>query len=573
MQENIKRIKLQKVSAIALLCLFFAVFVGSIFCATILPFTSVSGVASADVANSGGKYNEIIAPMFAQKELGISFADETIDMSGVYGLFVNPYFDINSFDFPDIPFSEDDGYSITSILGITTDSSINPSRGISIHLSNFAELINMILVNSGVSAISFTGDVLSLSVSNCSDWDVYAQDNNRCGYMLIKCNDVDKQKLLSISVPNGDDVFGFIDILGLLGFYPTFSSCPLTYLASSNFAHTGTFTLNSYNKDVILSLSNFVSLTGKEFKVGDISQADYDKVVKERDDWKQMYDNLVNDMGFSTFNSVDLVSTRPDTISVGGMPILSSRASTATYDNVSYGGYWYYRSNVENAGSNRSYICEFDIGSTLVANSDIKLSYNAIFPYNGTFPDNTVVVLGLSNFGSASTSSNLKVHTLTITPSDFINGSIVVNVPFDVNFIAFDLCTLDSSTGALDRVALGVPNVTQGTYQGIFISNFVVYGRGANFNTVIENANKQGYNKGYQDGKTAGYDVGFHAGVKDQGDYTFTGLLGSVFDAPIVAFRGLFNFDVLGTNMQGFVLALLTLSVIVVIIKIALGGK
>ena len=48
MQDNIKRIKLQKVGAIALLCLFFAFFVGSIFCATILPFTDVNGVASAD---------------------------------------------------------------------------------------------------------------------------------------------------------------------------------------------------------------------------------------------------------------------------------------------------------------------------------------------------------------------------------------------------------------------------------------------------------------------------------------------------------------------------------------------
>ena len=146
-------------------------------------------------------------------------------------------------------------------------------------------------------------------------------------------------------------------------------------------------------------------------------------------------------------------------------------------------------------------------------------------------------------------------------------------MPFDVNYIAFELCTYDSSSGALDKLDLSLPNVTEGKYQGIFISNFVVSGRGANFNTVIENANKQGYNKGFQDGKTAGYDLGFHAGVKDNGDYTFMGLLGSVFDAPISAFRGLFDFEILGTNMQGFVLALLTLSVIFVIIKIALGGR
>lgn len=568
MQENKKTLKLQKIGTISLLCLLVVAFVGSIFCAMILPFANVNGVALAD-STSGGQYRQIIAPMFAQKDLGISFADTTVDMTGVYGLFINPYFDINTFDFP-VMTDTSEGYPSVPVLKITTDSSLNPPRVIQIQLLNFGDFINALFANFGLPSISFSGDVFALGLSNCLDWDMFPQDNNKCGYMLIKCNDVDKNKLSSLTI---DGVGSLYDLLGMIGYYPTFSSCPLTYLASSNFASTGSFTLNSYNKDVLLSLSNFVSLTGKEFKVGPISQEEYDTVVNERDDWKQMYDKLVNDMGFSTFNSVDLVSTKPDSISVGGMPILSSRATTATYNGVNYGGYWYYRSNVENAGSNRSYLCEFDVGSTLIANSDIKLTYNAIFPYNLATPDNVVVVLGLSNFGASSNASNYKEHIIVIKKEDFVNGSIVLNVPFDVNYIAFELCTYDSSSGALDKLDLSMPNVTDGNYQGIFISNFVVSGRGANFNTVIDNANKQGYNKGYQDGKTAGYDVGFQAGVKDNGDYTFMGLLGSVFDAPISAFRGLFNFEILGTNMQGFVLALLTLSVIVVIIKIALGGR
>ena len=568
MQENKKSLKLQKIGTIALLCLIVVAFVGSIFCAMILPFANVNGVAFAD-SNSGGKYNNIVSPMFAQKNLGISFADQTIDMTGVYGLFINPYFDINTFDFP-VMTDTSEGYPSIDILKITTDSSLNPPRVIQIQLLNFGDFINALFSSLGLTPISFSGDVFALGLSNCLDWDVFPQDNNKCSYMLIKCNDVDKEKLSTLNI---DGVGSFYDLLGMVGFYPTFSSCPLTYLASSNFASTGVFTLNSYNKDVLLSLSNFVSLTGKEFQIGSISQEEYNTVVSERDEWKGMYDKLVNDMGFSTFNSVDLVSTKPDSISVGGMPILSSRATTATYNGVNYGGYWYYRSNVENAGSNRSYLCEFDVGSTLIANSDIKLTYNAIFPYNLVTPDNVVVVLGLSNFGASSNASNYKEHIIVIKKEDFINGSIVVNVPFDVNYIAFELCTYDSSSGALDKLDLSMPNVTDGKYQGIFISNFVVSGRGANFNTVIDNANKQGYNKGFQDGKTAGYDVGFQAGVKDNGDYTFMGLLGSVFDAPISAFRGLFNFEILGTNMQGFVLALLTLSVIVVIIKIALGGR
>lgn len=81
------------------------------------------------------------------------------------------------------------------------------------------------------------------------------------------------------------------------------------------------------------------------------------------------------------------------------------------------------------------------------------------------------------------------------------------------------------------------------------------------------------YNSGFESGKTAGYNDGYNAGKDVSGNYTFLGLIGAVFDAPIEAFKGLFNFEILGTNMQGFVLALLTLSVIIVIIKFALGGK
>lgn len=81
------------------------------------------------------------------------------------------------------------------------------------------------------------------------------------------------------------------------------------------------------------------------------------------------------------------------------------------------------------------------------------------------------------------------------------------------------------------------------------------------------------YNSGYEQGKVAGYNDGYNAGKDVSDNYTFLGLIGAVFDAPIEAFKGLFNFEILGTNMQGFVLALLTLSVIIVIIKIALGGK
>ena len=88
-----------------------------------------------------------------------------------------------------------------------------------------------------------------------------------------------------------------------------------------------------------------------------------------------------------------------------------------------------------------------------------------------------------------------------------------------------------------------------------------------------ETIRQEGYNQGYQEGKVAGREVGYQEGVADQGDYTFMGLIGAVFDAPIQAFKGLLSFEVLGVDMTAFVSSLFGLAVILVIIKLILGGK
>ena len=83
----------------------------------------------------------------------------------------------------------------------------------------------------------------------------------------------------------------------------------------------------------------------------------------------------------------------------------------------------------------------------------------------------------------------------------------------------------------------------------------------------------QAYNDGFSNGRNAGYQQGFNAGVNDNNDYSFFGLIGAVFDAPISAFKGLLSFEVFGVDMTAFVSSLFALAIIVVIVKIALGGK
>jgi hypothetical protein len=84
--------------------------------------------------------------------------------------------------------------------------------------------------------------------------------------------------------------------------------------------------------------------------------------------------------------------------------------------------------------------------------------------------------------------------------------------------------------------------------------------------------NTQGYEAGYESGNADGYNTGYQEGLAANNDYTFLGLIGAVIDAPIQAFTGLFNFEIFDVNIKNLLLALFTASIIVVVIKFALGA-
>lgn len=279
---------------------------------------------------------------------------------------------------------------------------------------------------------------------------------------------------------------------------------------------------------------------------------------QQNDALQSQYTDLLNSMDFSVFNSVNLDTS----------PVYNSNykgdATQITVNGKSYSGYWYRRRNVE-SGSRRC-LTELNIGSTLLAGSEIKCTYDALYKYNGEVSEDIYVGLAFTEYGISGQYEESHFYQMFIPYSQWFNGSFIVNVPFNVNYIAFDL--FDSQF-----MQLGLNVGAGGLAEGLFISNFVVSGRGSNFKVAIDNAHKQGFDDGYQQGLTQGKDIGYAQGSKDQGDYTFLGLIGAVFDASISSFKGLLNFDVLGVNMSSFVLALFSLAVIVLIVKIALGGK
>lgn len=194
-------------------------------------------------------------------------------------------------------------------------------------------------------------------------------------------------------------------------------------------------------------------------------------------------------------------------------------------------------------------------------------------------------------------SSLTRINTFYNYPVFSCHVGIGSGVPW---YFAFDGFCLKSSSIPAGYASYGFiydstpSGLTDGSYHDVinFLSNCMSFGYRVSVNDSSGDFYNSGYNNGYLDakegfeeekssiynsgfesGKTAGYNEGYNAGKDVSGNYTFLGLFGAVFDAPIEAFKGLFNFEILGTNMQGFVLALLTLSVIIVIIKIALGGK
>lgn len=543
MQENNNQIKRSKAFNVIAICLLLVLFTSSVFLAVIAPvFTSL--VAFAD--------SETVDVTDLQSQASSDYTLQNIQSyTKLYGAFFNKSFTMSY----EQCVEKDTYFNIPNLQNpaINVVSSAVPSY------NNRSFSFN---------PIKFTNDFLALSQANFTlSSPVYGlyvvtrknSDDVGTGFCILIYNYVsDYNKLLSWEY--AESFLFSHSFLSLFDFesIPKSNDSSVTY---SDFVPS----VVGMTSDMLDFWSDFLYLSlpsiGGSFGV---PQEEYDKL-------KSQYDDLLNSMDFSTFNSVDLNSTKPLVQSSTMGNAIGSSAITANYNAVDYGGYWYFRNSVEKNPYSLA-LSEFDIGSTLLAGSDIKISYDALFPYNGTFADNVGVVLSFSNYGVYSTASNLKGQYVFIPASDFIGKEFIYNFDFDVNYIAFGVGTFDSSSNTYGDITLGY-DINSSVKQGVFISNFVVKGRGSNFSVAIDNANKQGYNKGYQEGKVAGETIGYQQGVKDQGDYTFMGLLGAVFDAPVQAFKGLLSFEVLGVDMTAFVSSLFALAVIVVIIKIALGGK
>lgn len=99
----------------------------------------------------------------------------------------------------------------------------------------------------------------------------------------------------------------------------------------------------------------------------------------------------------------------------------------------------------------------------------------------------------------------------------------------------------------------------------------------ASYNSVSNENFTNGYNQGYKEGEKNGYSNGYsnglNDGIKDNTIFNiFNGIL-NIAMVPVNFFLSIFNFEILGVNMAGFVSALLTISIIIFLLRLIKGSK
>lgn len=480
MQVNKKSIKLQKVGTFALLCFLVIAFVGSIFCAMILPFINVTGVSSADSILPSN------APYLSDLETGTS----------VYGLYV---------DISTIPI-----------------------------LDNFSSLSNSTI------SVSFLGEGDSIP----SELRLFCGDMSEPIYSLY---------------------FSYLNYSGASSYNNTFYPYGYNLLSNDGGEYSG-FGYYLFDRPFVYTTptdSNAIKLTQMVHAITTPLTFGWNPEV-----FATRFVTPTDSPSNTVFFNLDTMPKSPNI------------ADFETYSSGSISWYYY------------DYFQEYGTDGSMISANDVKTVGWHVSVHKEVSPPNTTI-LGYYVYLRIGRSD---IYSYYVSGSNFDTGAISdqkwlvsSNYTFgDMKLYKYDFSgstsyytLLPHEDGKARPVDLQFGESGWNSWLALFdLSNFVSLSNDVYINLGYQNAKlyydeliKTKSQESYLQGKNKGYELGLQDGKLQGGNYTFTSLLGAVFDAPIEAFRGLFNFEILGTNMQGFVLALLTLSVIIIVIRIALGGK
>lgn len=88
----------------------------------------------------------------------------------------------------------------------------------------------------------------------------------------------------------------------------------------------------------------------------------------------------------------------------------------------------------------------------------------------------------------------------------------------------------------------------------------------------FNNGYDEGYSGGYDEGYSGGYDEGYNVAINRPSNKSFEGLVFALFDTPIHIMSSLFSLEILGVNLWSFIVAIFSIMLVVVIIRLITGG-
>lgn len=171
-------------------------------------------------------------------------------------------------------------------------------------------------------------------------------------------------------------------------------------------------------------------------------------------------------------------------------------------------------------------LAHVEVNSYIYVGNDYLSYYNEIkYPYQNGY-------LTVDNRGA--------LDDYTINGS-YANTSLMHQVKFDTSQLESQLMNLVASEGYQDGYSVGY---------------------------------SEGYGSGASDGYAEGYQNGLNDGINtDATTLTiFNGIM-SISLVPINFFLGIFNFEILGINITGFITALVSVLIVIILVRLIFGGK
>ena len=544
MQENLKQEKRSKVLNMIAICLLLVLFTASIFLAVIVPVFTCKVASAAD--------NSVVVSDLQSQASSDYTLQNILTYPKLYGVFVNKSFTMSYYECV----KKDSYFALPNLQ----NPAINVVSTASSSFNNRSFSFN---------PIKFTNDYLSQAQANFTlSSPVYGlyvvtrknNDDVGTGFCILIYNDVsDYNKLLSWEY--AESFLFSHSVLTLFDFesIPKSNDSSVTYsdFVPSVVGMTSDM-LNFWSDFLYLSLPNI----GGEFV------SDYDQL------------KLDNFKFYSRFITPVKTPSRKVYFNLNTYPVIPAASffkSAGSLNNWMYCDYF------------ESYDLE---GAVYMGNNVVTVGWELYYRRLGTVPNQTTdytsaifMCNGTKIFSYDCSGDSIDNLTLS-NPKWFVSANLTID---NLSIYLYDFSGATPYFTFSETSPLISEQFSNSCWAYSFalqdlnnwsdLANDVYYNNGYNEgfksgkSEGFSSGESQGYSNGFSVGKKNGYDIGYADGVNAGHDYSFTALLGAVFDVPISAFKGLFNFEILGVNMTSFVSSLLALCVIVVIVKICLGGK